>query len=264
MNNHLQGRVKQLAAISLTIAAVGLLWLALSAGGNAPTVLAQTGGTPNPTPQAATEPVDGQGVENVTISEGKIKPPQYTNMDSDLNRIIEQVQSGQFSAQVAAASAPIHDEQSVAVTLYITEGYAQDLWDWLEENGASPRNIGTDYIEAYIPVSLLPDASQQEGVISVRTIIPPQPAQGAVVSEGVEAHGVPAWHAGGIKGSGVKIGIIDAGFKGFAELMGTELPSTVEARCYTAVGVFTSSLTDSKATKVALLKLGPREFRLKT
>ncbi|MYC07128.1 MAG: S8 family serine peptidase [Chloroflexi bacterium] len=247
MNNHLQGRVKQLAAISLTIAAVGLLWLALSAGGNAPTVLAQTGGTP--TPQAATEPVDGQGVENATISEGKIKPPQYPNMDSDLNRIIEQVQSGQFSAQVAAASAPIHDEQSVAVTLYITEGYAQDLWDWLEENGASPRNIGTDYIEAYIPVSLLPDASQQEGVISVRTIIPPQPAQGAVVSEGVEAHGVPAWHAGGIKGSGVKIGIIDAGFKGFAELMGTELPSTVEARCYTAVGVFTSSLTDCIPTE---------------
>ncbi len=242
MNNHLQGRVKQLAAISLTIAAVGLLWLALSAGGNAPMVLAQTGDTP--TPQAATEPADEHGVENFTLIEGKINPPKYPNMDSNLNQIVEQVQTGQFSAQVAAASAPIHDEQSVAVTLYITEGYTQDVWDWLEENGASPRNIGTDYIEAYIPVSLLPDASQQEGVISVRTIIPPHPAQGAVVSEGVAAHGVPAWHAGGIKGRGVKIGIIDLGFKGFAELMGTELPSTVEARCYTDVGVFTSNLTD--------------------
>ncbi|MXY47385.1 MAG: S8 family serine peptidase [Chloroflexi bacterium] len=247
MNKYIRGQVKQLAAISLTIAAVGLLWLALSAGGNAPRVLAQTGDTP--TPQAATEPADGQGMENITLNEGNINPPKYSNMDSNLNYIIEQVQTGQFSAQVAAASAPIHDAQSVAVTLYITEGYAQDVWDWLEENGASPRNIGADYIEAYIPVSLLPDASRQEGVISVHTIVPPQPAQGTVVSEGVAAHGVPAWHASGIKGSGVKIGVIDVGFKGFAELMGTELPSTVEARCYTDVGVFTSNLTDCIPTE---------------
>ena len=247
MNKYLRGQVKQLAAISLTIAAVGLLWLALSAGGHTPRVLAQTSDTP--TPQAATEPIDGQGVENFTLSEDKINPPQYPNMDSDLNHIVEQVQTGRLSAQVAAASAPIHDKQSVAVTLYITEGYVQDVWDWLEDNGASPRNIGADYIEAYIPVSLLPDASRKEGVISVRTIVPPQPAQGAVVSEGVAAHGVPAWHAGGIKGNGVKIGVIDLGFKGFAELMGTELPSTVEARCYTDVGVFTSNLTDCIPTE---------------
>ena len=170
-------------------------------------------------------------------------------MDSDLNRIIEQVETGQFTVQAAAANAPIHRESSVAVTLYIIEGYAQVVWDWLEENGADPRNIGADYIEAYIPAGLLPDASQQEGVKSIRTIIPPQPAQGAVVSEGVSAHGVPAWHAGGIKGSGVKIGVIDVGFKDFRSLMGTELPSAVKARCYTDIGVFTSSLTDCIPTE---------------
>ena len=48
----------------------------------------------------------------------------------------------------------------------------------------------------------------------------------------------------GYKGEGVKIGIIDGGFQGFQSLMGTELPSTVEARCYTDIGVFTSSLSD--------------------
>ena len=154
------------------------------------------------------------------------------------------MQTGQFTAQAAAANAPIHREESVAVTLYVTEGYAQDVWDWLEDSGADPRNIGVDYIEVYIPVSLLAEASQQEGVISVRTIIPPQPAQGMVVSDGAALHGAPAWHAAGLKGQGVKIGIIDAGFEGFQGLMGTELPSSVQARCYTDIGVFTSNISD--------------------
>ena len=65
------------------------------------------------------------------------------NMDFNLIRIVEQFQTGQFTALALAANAPIHREESVAVTLYVTEGYAQDVWDWLEEYGAEPRNIGT-------------------------------------------------------------------------------------------------------------------------
>ena len=214
--------------------AMTLLFTALSNTG----ATAQTGDTPTPIPTTA--PDDNFVIQDLPPFEGKINPPQYPNMDSNLNRIVDQFQTGQFTAQAAAANAPVHREESVAVTLYITEGYAQNVRNWLEESGADPRNIGADYIEAYVPVPLLPAASQQEGVISVRTIIPPQPAQGSVVSEGTAAHGAPAWHAAGIKGQGVKIGIIDS-FEGFSALMGTELPSTVTARCYTDIGVFNSN-----------------------
>ena len=65
-----------------------------------------------------------------------------------------------------------------------------------------------------------------------------------VVSEGFWVHGVSSWRQAGYRGKGVKIGIIDAGFRGFDSLMGTELPSTVQARCYIEVGVFTSDLAD--------------------
>ena len=224
---------------------MALLFMALSKGNPA---AAQTADTPTPVPTA--EHPGDFGDQSLPPIEGKLNPPQHPNMDSNLNRIVEQFQTSQFTAQAAAENAPIHREESVAVTLYVTEGYAQDVWDWLEDSGADPRNIGMDYIEAYIPVSLLAEASQQEGVISVRTIIPPQPAQGTVVSEGVAAHGVPAWHVAGMKGQGVKIGVIDVGFKDFQSLMGTELPSTVEARCYTDVGVFTSNPTDCIPTEV--------------
>ena len=234
-----------ISPLRITVLVMMMLFMALVIPAQ---ITAQTGSTSTPVPTI--EQPDGSGIENLPPIEGKLNLPQYPNMDSNLNRIIQQMQTGQFTAQAAAANAPIHREESVAVTLYLTEGYAQDVWDWLEESGAAPRNIGIDYIEAYIPVSLLAEASQQEGVISVRTIIPPQPAQGTVVSEGVAAHGVPAWHATGLKGQGIRIGVIDVGFKGYAKLMGSELPTTAQWRCYTEVGVFTSNPTDCIPEKV--------------
>ena len=203
--------------------AMALLYAALANGKHA---AAQTPDTPTPFPTI--EQRGNFSAEDLAAAlAAKKKAQQYPNMDSNLNRIVQQVETGQFTAQAAAERArPSISGASVAVTLYITEGYADAISDYLTDNGGDPRNIGVDYIEAYIPVSLLPAASQQEGVISVRTIIPPQPAQGAVVSEGVAAHGAPAWHTAGIKGQGVKIGVIDdPALRASAALMGTELPS---------------------------------------
>ena len=233
-------------ALVLSVAASLALLLILVAGSDS-IVQAQTPDTP--TPETTQGPGDWDGVENLPPIEGKLNPPKYPNMDSNLNHIVQQVETGQFTAHAAATNAPLHQEESVAVTLYITEGYIQAIRDFLEANGASPRNIGVDYIEAYIPVSLLAESSQQEGVISIRTIIPPQPAQGEVASQGLVAHGVPAWYLAGVRGQGVKIGIIDTGFEGFSNLLGTELPSTVQARCYIDIGVFSSSLSDCEVNE---------------
>ena len=202
---------------------------------------AQVSDTPTPVPSA--EQVDVVK-DRATILANIASQPKYSNLDSSLNRIVEETETGQFTAQAAAASAPLHQEASVAVTIHITEGYADAVVDFLEANGASPRNVGDDYIEAYIPVTLLAEASEQEGVISIRTITPAQPTQGTAVSQGASAHGATVWHDAGFKGENVKIGVIDVGFQGLSSQMGTELPASVEARCYTALGVFTSSLSD--------------------
>lgn len=232
--------------VTAAVFAMALLFAALANGDYA---AAQTADTPTSVPTAT--PDDDSGVQDLPPIQGKVNPPKYPNMDSHLNTIVEQVQTGQSSAQAAASNAPVHSGASIAVTIYIIEGYGDTISDYLTDNGGDPRNIGVDYIEAYIPVSLLPDASQQEGVISVRTIIPPQPAQSSVVSEGAAAHGAPAWHDAGIKGSGVKIGVLDVGFEGLRGLMGTELPASVEARCYTDVGEFTSDLADCDNTETS-------------
>ena len=221
-------------AVALALGAIvsAVLYFGLLHGHSAQSVHAQTGNTP--TPVITAEPTANSGSRNRQPIEGKINPPKYPNMDSNLNQIVQQVESGQTTARAAAAGAPLHSEESVAVTLYTDEGYVEAISEYLESNGIHRQNIGIDYIEASIPVTLLAEASVQEGVISIRTIIPPKPAQGTVGSEGASVHGAIAWHAAGIKGRSVKIGIIDTGFEGFSDLMGTELPSFVEARCFTA------------------------------
>ena len=73
--------------------------------------------------------------------------------------------------------------------------------------------------------------------------------QALVVGEGAAAHGAPAWNAAGFRGQSIKVGIIDfggSGFSNYAELMGSELPPTVKARCYIDgdEGAYTSELAD--------------------
>ena len=168
---------------------------------------------------------------------------KYPNLGSMLNQMAARVEAGQATAEDAAADAPVHRAESVAVTIYLS-GNVDEAVQFLEDFGGDPRNAGEDYIEAYVPVSLLGPLSEQPGVIRVREIIPPQPAYGDFTSQGVQVHLSEAWNQAGYSGQGIKVGVIDLGFEGFRDLMGVELPANVQARCYTDLGRFTRNLAD--------------------
>ena len=172
----------------------------------------------------------------------------YPNLGSHLDQLLTSVEEGQATSLDAAGYTPVHSGASVAVTIYLS-GNVDDVVTFLEENGGDPRNVGEDYIEAYVPVTLLGQLSQQPGVARVREIVPPQPAQTMqqIIGHGPAVHGSQAWNQAGYSGQGVKVGIIDTGFTGFDSLRGTELPTMVVARCYTDVGVFTQDLADCEA-----------------
>ena len=174
---------------------------------------------------------------------------KYPNLGSYLDQLVAQVEDGDSSAQDAAGEAPMHREESVAVTIYLS-GNVDEVVKFLGDNGGDPRNVGEDYIEAYVPVSLLGPVSEHPGVLRVREIIPPENDFGDFTSQGVQAHLSDAWNRAGFSGQGVKVGIIDSGFEGFGSLMGTELPATVQARCYTELGRFTTNLADCEDDEV--------------
>ena len=171
---------------------------------------------------------------------------KYPNLGSQLDQLVTSVEDGETTAADAAAGTSMHREESVAVTIYLS-GSVDDVVQFLEDFGGDPRNVGEDYIEAYVPVSLLGPVSEQPGVLRVREIIPPQPDFGPITSQGVQAHLSAAWNQAGYSGQGIKVGIIDFGFKDLTSLMGTELPARVQGRCYTDIDVFTQDLADCEA-----------------
>ena len=191
----------------------------------------------------------GQGQEQAPPIPEKAEL-SYPNLGSRLDQLVASVEAGQATVQDAASNSPVHSGESVAVTIYLS-GNVDEVVSFLEDNGGDPRNVGEDYIEAYVPVTLLGQVSEQPGVIRVREIEPPQPAQTfqRITGHGQAVHGSPAWNQAGYSGQGVKVGIIDVGFRGLTSLMGTELPATVQARCYTDIGVFTQNLADCEAVE---------------
>ena len=169
----------------------------------------------------------------------------YPNLGSHLDQLVASAEEGQATSNDAAVETSVHSGESVAVTIHLT-GNVDAVVSFMEDNGGDPRNVGEDYIEAYVPVTLLGRLSEQPGVARVRQIVPPEPDYGPFISQGVQAHLAQAWHNAGYKGRGVKVGIIDSGFEGFRELMGTELPTTVLVRCYTDLGVSSRNLADCR------------------
>ena len=95
---------------------------------------------------------------------------QYPNLGSALDQMATAVDEEEYSSREADGGTS--QPEPVAVTIYLS-GHVEDVVTFLEDNGGDPRNVGEDYIEAYVPVSLLGELSGQPGVLRVREIIPP-------------------------------------------------------------------------------------------
>ena len=117
--------------------------------------------------------VAGQNANDQAISIPEKGALKYPNLGSHLNRLVTSVEAGHASAKQAAQGASIHSDGSIAVTIHLT-GHVDEVVAFLEDNGGDPRNVGEDYIEAYVPVPLLGPVSERPGVIRVREIVPPQ------------------------------------------------------------------------------------------
>ncbi len=206
--------------------------------------------TPDPGSADALAPTPATGAaDQFTVPERvELKHPK---LGSSLDDLVARIEAGDVSPEDAAQEASLHQGGSVAVTIHLS-GNVDEVVRYLEANGASTISVGEDYIEALVPVLLLGQTSEQPGVLRVRLIQPPESSQSpsGVAGNGPEAHGSLAWNQAGYTGQGIKVGIIDGGFKGFSDLMGTELPQTVVARCYQLVGQPSENLADCENTAV--------------
>ena len=163
------------------------------------------------------------------------------------------------------------------------DGNQDGVLAFLAEHGITPANVGSDYLEAAVPPTLLAQLADQIGVARVRELPTPHRLRDRITSGGLSLHQAGRWHLAGYEGHGVKIGVIDTvsrpkrsdgsrgwrkdGFVGLRRLMGTELPQTVRGMCFPAAGVATYDLVncdspdgrDNHGTRVAetLMDIAP-------
>ena len=123
----------------------------------------------------------GDGDDEFTPNLPEKSQQTYPVLGSQLNHSVAMVEGGQITEREAASQSPISSGGSVAVTVHLS-GNIDDVVQFLEDNGGDPRNVGEDYIEAYVPVSLLGQLSEQPGVTRVEEIIPPQPASAMLLA----------------------------------------------------------------------------------
>ena len=133
----------------------------------------RSGGTSGDSQAASTPRSGGTGGDDQALPIPDKTALNYPNLGSRLDELVASVEAGQTTAQEAA----VYSGASVAVTIYLS-GSVDGVVAFLEENGGDPRNVGEDYVEAYVPVSLLGPVSDRPGVIRVREIVPPEPGRG--------------------------------------------------------------------------------------
>jgi len=164
------------------------------------------------------------------------EPPAVPTLDSALNDLLTRIEAGEITIAEAVEQTPLHRQESVAVTIHLS-GDATPVLDYLSKQGVSPRHEDAGYVEVFLPLQLLKETANISGVLRIDLIIPPQPSQQPpaqnVQGNGPAIHGSTIWNGAGITGNGIKVGIIDMGFAGAESLLGTDLPHTVESRCYT-------------------------------
>ncbi len=86
------------------------------------------------------------------------------------------------------------------------------------------------WVQALVPIASLDRLAQVPQVRQVRLPLLAHPT--AITGQEVRLSGAPAWQKAGFTGKGVKVGILDFGFRGYKKLLGKELPATVVLRSF--------------------------------
>ncbi len=169
------------------------------------------------------------------------KSEDFATLDGLLNTLIRIYENEGLEAASFLAPIPGPEPGTVLVTIYQEAfqegtGSAEDIAESLRTLGIEPLDIGESYLAAHVPIALLPQIAQLPHVQFIWTELPLEIQQGStnpnIGSEGARAHGAMAWHSEGLSGQGVKVGIVDAGFDGYAKAqLDGHVPVPAAVRC---------------------------------
>jgi VCBS repeat-containing protein len=163
---------------------------------------------------------------------------RFRKVGSSIRALKESQAAGSISEWEEIVEQDLTDE-IIDVAIRFNSSDSVDI-ELVEQSAVVLNSIG-EVVEVRVPVSLAHQLSYLPGVLRIEQIVPPEVQ---VTSEGTTVHKSPAWNTLGLDGTGIKVGIIDLGFDLWSSISPSELPTPAGVRCYTSVGVFTSTLSD--------------------
>jgi hypothetical protein len=182
----------------------------------------------------------------VTAAKSTHGPRVYVKLAHDLDRAL-QTRSPLETAETAGFR--VRDGR-IQVVVEAAVGATDRVATWLE--GEDARNVLTasSLVQADVLPPTLISLEYLDEVRSVRRpaygVPPPEPAPRRathrtkalteLTSEGVEAMNAPSWHAAGVRGDGLKVGVIDMQYEGWDSLLGSELPPAAKVHYRTFTG----------------------------
>ncbi len=255
------------------LALIGLI-LALVLGGCS---LAQS---PTATPRGAASPAvtaaEARTARTIPTPAGLATP---TGADRKIDTVLLDIaqtyqrQGRQAAEQEARDSGVLGPNDEIRLTLVLTTTDTTPVTDKIAALGGKvvgvsgnlidltvALDVALSYVNTATGQNILQDLAAFETVREVRVTPTPEPKElvipasatpaavwsqlAAAAGEGVARSGADGWHAAGLTGKGVRVGIIDGGFAGYEALLGQGLPARVAARSFTASGALYEDETE--------------------
>jgi subtilisin family serine protease len=122
----------------------------------------------------------------------------------------------------------------------------QSIIDELEtrvtELGGCIGDHAFNRVQVFMPVGKIKELAEWEEIKLIKLPTPPGKMGGSVRSEGLNIGNINNWHENGFTGNGVRVGVLDSGFNGYANLIGSDLPQNT-------IAVYTGSISDFNQTE---------------
>jgi subtilisin family serine protease len=158
-------------------------------------------------------------------------------LDSALTKVAESVELSiaEGLAQAGVMNLRLKGER-IQVQIAIDPQEVDQVITSIELQGGEITTVSQaeDRLQGWLPISSLKEVSEISGVYVISRPAYAHPADvlaaGSSMTEGAAVLNALPWHAAGITGQGVKVGIIDGGFTGFNSLLGTDLPASVTSK----------------------------------
>lgn len=181
----------------------------------------------------------GPGSELIAFSPGTDgqAPPEigrasekHPKLSSALNQMLKAWSSNKVTVRPLALP---FTEDRIRVVIEAKPGLGRSVARQVTELGGKVEAVYLDLVQASMPPPLIETVAAWEKVRFVRLPFSPLPLE--IVSEGKALIGADDWQGRlGLTGKGVKIGILDVGFKGYSSLLGSELPPSVVVKSFRA------------------------------